>query len=193
MWISGTTPDTECNRDYRSMLFYLASISEPGVIAPEVSWDSLQGRGTGTLSFKCTGCAAPPGARYDVRAMWGRRIEFRPREPRAGQLVQMSENVVVLERPTTDSHWTEVISPNVTAKCKVYLRFGRNLRTTLVSGRWRTPAETGGDGVVACAPWRIPSKARPGSWLGFTPVVTYRSKTLTTKRSFWTRIARYVN
>ena len=194
--INGTTPDTECNRDHRGMLFYLASILvEPGVtaIAPEVNWDYLVSRGTGTLSFKCTGCAAPAGARYDVRAMWGRRIEFKPREPRAGQLVRMSENVVVLERPTTDSHWTEVKSPNVKAKCKIYLGSGRNQRTTFVPGHWRTPSETRGDGVVACAPWRIPSNARPGSWLGFSPVVTYRGKTLTTKRSFWTRIARYAN
>jgi len=192
MWISGTTPDAECNRDHRGMLFYLASIFEPGVtaIAPEVSWDSLQSRGTGTLSFKCTGCAPPAGARYDVRAMWGRRIDFEPRDPRAGELLRMSENVVVLERPSTDSHWTEVHSRSVAAKCKIYLRSGRNIRTTFVSGRWRTPTETGGDGVVECAPWRIPSNARPGSLVGFTPVVSYRSKTLTTNRSFWTRIAR---
>ena len=191
--ITGSTPYAECNRDHSSPSFYLHSIDKAGVIAPQVNWatagGSLEGKGTGTLSFECVGCTAPPGARYDVRVMHGRRIDFSPREPRAGQLVRMSENVVVLEKSSTDTFWT-VVNANVTAKCKIYLRSGRSLRTTLVSGRWRTPAETRGDGVVACAPWRIPRSARPGSLLGFSPVVTYRGKTITTKLSFWTHVAR---
>jgi hypothetical protein len=192
--IGGSTPYAECNRDHSFPSFYLPSVDKAGVIAPQVNWatgagGSLEGKGTGTLSFECVGCTAPPGARYDVRVMHGRRIEFSPREPRAGQLVRMSENVVVLEKSSTDTFWT-VVKNNVSAKCKIYLRSGRNLRTALVSGRWRTPAETRGDGVVACAPWRIPRNARPGSLLGFSPIVTYRGKTITTKLSFWTRVGR---
>jgi hypothetical protein len=191
--INGKTPSAECNRYHTGPIFGLVNVKETGVIAPQVYWGapegSLEGRGTATLSYECVGCATPPGARYDVRAMHGRRIEFKPREPRAGQLVSMSENVVVLEKSSTDTHWT-VVRSNVTAKCRIYLRSGRKLRTTLVPGRWRTPAETGGDGVVACAPWRIPRSTRPGSLLGFTPIVTYRGQTLTTTRSFWTRVSR---
>jgi len=187
---NGQTPYAECNREHDYALFYLDRVTEAGVIAPQMTWRGLKGPGTGKLSYECVGCATPPGARYDVRAMSGRKIEFRPREPRAGQLVWMSENVVVLEKSSTDSVWTQVRSSNVTAKCKIYLRSGRSARTTTVSGRWRTPAETRGDGVAACAPWRIPRSARPGNLLGFMPIVTYRGKTVTTNRSFWTHIRR---
>jgi hypothetical protein len=200
MEINGTTPSAECNREHNSPEFAIFSrdngggVIAPGVIVPRVYWPtaggSLEGLGTGTLSYQCVGCTARPSARYDVRAMYGRRIEFKPREPRAGQLVQMSANVVVLEKSSRDTFWTVVKNANVTAKCKIYLRSGRNVRTTLVSARWRTPAETRGDGVVACAPWRLPKNVQPGSKLGFTPVVTYRGKTLTTKLSFWTSVVR---
>jgi len=191
--ITGAVPSRAeaCGEIPSNVVFdlYAENHDGQGPIAPDVFWatagGSIRGQGTGTLSLECGGCGAPPSATYDVRALWGRNINFTPRTPRAGRLVRLTENVVLLEKSSRDTVWTEVNSANVTAKCDVYYaRSRRDVRNTTVRGRWRTPHQIrgpGGDGEVICGPWRIPESAR-GSWLGVTPRMTYRGKTVTPVR-----------
>jgi hypothetical protein len=185
---SGSPPYPEgCNGEYASppsLSLYTGDDDERDGIEPRVYWGSgaasVEGRGTGTLSLECVGCGAPPGGAYQLRALWGRRIELTPREPRTGRPVRMTlENVLLLEKGSRDTAWSQVKSSNVMVKCDVYYtRSRRDVRKTRVRGRWRT---RGGAGEVTCGPWRIPKSAR-GSQMGVTPVVTYRGKSVTPVR-----------
>jgi hypothetical protein len=186
MELSGSPPfpDGACNGEHASppvFSLYTGDDDERDGIAPKVYWGtaagSVEGRGTGTLSLQCAGCGAPAGGAHRVRALWGRRIEFTPSEPRTGRLVRMTlENVLLLEKSSRDTAWSQVKSPNVRVKCDVYYqRSRRDIRKTTVRGRWRMQGE------VICGPWRIPKSAR-GSQMGVTPLVTYRGKTVTPVR-----------
>jgi hypothetical protein len=85
-------------------------------------------------------------------------------------------NIILLEKSSRDTAWSQVKSPNVRVKCAVYYeRSRRDVRKTTVRGRWRAK------GDVICGPWRIPKSAR-GSQMGVTPLVTYRGKTVTPVR-----------
>lgn len=181
---SGSTPYPEaaCDETPSTVSFsiYTGNDDERDGIAPELFWataeGSVQGRGTGTLSLQCAGCGAPAEGAYQVRALWGRSVGFRPSEPRAGRLVRMTERVLLFEKSSTDTAWTQVRSANVRVKCDVYYtRSGRGVSKTTVRGRWRS------EGAVTCGPWRIP-KSAGGSWMGITPLVTYRGKTVTPVR-----------
>jgi hypothetical protein len=186
--VFGSTPRPEgCNGDHPTGVqfsLYTSEDDERDGITPEVRWvtatGNIEGRGTGTLSLECAGCGAPPGGAYQVRALWGRRIDFSPREPRTGRPVRMTlENVLLLEKGSRDTAWSQVKSSNVRVKCDVYYaRSRRNVRKTRVRGRWRT---RGGVAEVTCGPWRIPKSAR-GTEMGVTPLVTYRGKTVTPVR-----------
>jgi hypothetical protein len=163
---------------------YTGDDDERDGIAPEVSWgafgETVSGKGTGTLSLQCSGCAAPPGSSYQVRALWFLGSRWKPRDPRPGQLVRMTVGVALLERSSTDTAWTPVSSRNVTAKCDVYYsRSRRAVTKATVRGSWRTPATHAGE--VTCGPWRIPRSAA-GTWMGVTPSLTYRGKTVTPVR-----------
>ncbi len=186
--VFGSTPYPEgCNGDHPTPVIfslYTSEDDERDGITPEVRWvtatGSVEGRGAGTFLLQCAGCGAPPGGAYRVRALWGRRIDFSPKEPRTGRLVRMAiENVLLLEKSSTDTTWSQVKSSNVSVKCDVYYtRSRRDVRKTRVRGRWRI---RGGAGEVTCGPWRIPTSAR-GSQMGVTPLVTYRGKTVTPVR-----------
>jgi hypothetical protein len=189
--LSGATayPSEPCNNEYTSRVsfqFYTGDHDGGSAIAPQVFWStadgSLDGRGTGTLSVQCAGCGSPPGATFKLKAIWGRRIDFRPKEPRAGRPVRVTQNVLLLEKSSTDTAWALVKSPKVTVRCDVYYsRSSRDVRKSTVRGRWRTPGQTGVDGEMTCGPWRVPKSAR-GSWLGVTPRLTYRGKTVLSMR-----------
>jgi hypothetical protein len=183
--LSGSTPYPDgCNGEHPSRVtfsLYTGDDDERDGITPRFYWatstGSVEGRGTGTLSLQCAGCGAPAGGVHRLRALWGRRIEFTPKEPRAGQRVRMTlENVILLEKSSRDTAWSQVKSSNVRVKCDVYYeRSRRDVRKTTVRGRWRTQGE------VTCGPWRIPRSAR-GSQMGVTPLVTYKGKTVTPVR-----------
>jgi hypothetical protein len=185
---SGSTayPEEACNEHPSSVSFslYTGDDDERDGITPQVYWanaaGSIEGRGTGTLSLQCAGCGAPPGGGYQLRALWGRRIAFTPTEPRTGRLVRMAlENVLLLEKSSRDTAWSQVKGSNVRVKCDVYYtRSRRDVRKTRVRGRWRTRGDAG---EITCGPWRIPKSAR-GSQMGVTPLVTYRGKTVTPVR-----------
>jgi hypothetical protein len=185
----GSTPyPGMCNLESPSQAFFHGydETGNGGAITPDISWatagGSIRGRGSGKLVVNCSGCGAAPGAKYVVRAMWGRGIDFKPREPRPGGQVRMTENVVLLEKRGMDTVWTIVERGRATVRCDVYYsRSKRDVRKTRIPGRWRAPAQLRGsgrsDGELTCGPWRIPADAR-GSWMGVTPLVTYRGKTL---------------
>jgi hypothetical protein len=185
---TGSTANPEgCNGEHPSspyFLLYTGDDDERDGVTPQVHWATasarIEGRGTGTLSLQCAGCGAPAGGAHRMRAYWGRRIVFTPREPRAGGLARMTlVHVLLLEKGARDTSWSLVKSSNVRVRCNVYYeRSRRDVRKTTVRGRWRT---RGSAGEITCGPWRIPRSAR-GSQMGVTPLVTYKGTTVTPVR-----------
>lgn len=181
--ISGTAaPATvACNNTTVSAApgWHLVDNDGGGPIVPEFGWaDYGSDPGTGTLSLACADCQ--PAGSYRVRAVWHRSVNFSPPRPRPGQVIRMSEGVVLLEKSSVDTFWSPVTSANVRVKCAMrYTPSTGRAKWVIGRGFWRTPGQRGGEseGQVKCGPWRIPKSARR-PYVFVKPKVTYRGKTL---------------